>query len=309
MRKIFCIQVIMLVLMICSCLNASKSIGSNNCVADIQYIDKMFEIPLKSAPWYLGGIFKDTEEFIFPEVFAVDSNIIYIKDVGNNRVCKIDWKGSWIGFINMMPKGSYWIKPSYALFTSPGDSKYYDSIPIFNKLLKKVNRPQNNSTAIFHNVPLWSIDQTKILLHVLDNGKSVITYDSTGSVVKEVKIAPQLISIIMKEDTTGGYQHKTSKQLTPPGPSDDIEDFLGKSNKYYIFYSCFNSEKLFLYNDSGQLKKIIDIERYLNSINFKVSGNYEDPGMYLILYGNKIIIKVTGVKSLLFLAIDLEKIK
>jgi len=130
-----------------------------------------------------------------------------------------------------------------------------------------------------------------------------------GTLPKTI-LSPQLPITITREDTSGGYQHKTSKQLTPPSPADEIEYFLGKSdNGYYIYYSCFNSEKLFLYDENGVLKEIIDLEQYLKNHNFKISGNYADPGMYFILYGSKVIVKVTGKNTILFLSVNLEKVK
>lgn len=177
-------MMIIVLLLIASCASV-KSDGVK--------IEKLFEIPLKKAPYKLGGIFKDTGEFVFPEEFALDSNAIYLYDGGNNRVCKVDWKGNWLGFIDFTGKNQYWITPTQSIYVSFLEEpvKYYNYLPKINSLLNMVNVPKSDyltTLNIPYSLSLWSVDQTHILLHILDQGKNIITYDSTGSVIKKTRV-------------------------------------------------------------------------------------------------------------------------
>jgi len=278
-------------------------ISTNSCKSgNIIEIKKLFELPLQKKPFYLGGVFKNTGEFEYPENFAIDSSYIYIEDAVNKRICIIDWTGKFIGYKNYC--NSIWIEPSVNIFISTNKENYYKQLGFKNLFVGK-SIPENNFTAISDNVPLWSYDQKRNILYYLDQGNKIIICDSVGMKQDSVDINPVLPIKIINQDTIGAYQHKISKQKTSYSPADDIEYFEGRcDNGYYCFSSSYNTQKLFFYAKNGKLEKVIDIGDYLKRSKFDITENIGgDPGIYYILFANKIVIKITGKKSILFLQV------
>ncbi|MBU1356902.1 MAG: hypothetical protein KJ620_10090 [Candidatus Edwardsbacteria bacterium] len=267
-------------------------------------VNVLCEIPLQKEPYNLGNIVAD--EFVYPEGFAVDTSALYIFDYGNDRICKIDWQGNFLAFIKKQKNTSIWLKPDKSIQVSCFENlvNYFKSTKKYEKLIEIAMR--YDTIKEINNTPYspsyWNIDTKNNLLNVLEDGHKLITFDLKGTEVTTKELSPRLPIKITKEDTTGGYQHKVVTQITLNNPTDEIEYYLGRTGTgNYIFASLYDSQKLFIFNPNGILDKIEDIAVFLNERHFIISGNFQDPGIDYILHNNKIIIKVTGNKSILFL--------